>query len=84
MSQAIVERVGRSSLRVPGYLSVRAASEWLGIGERGVRHLIERRRLASARLGRMHFISTREVSAYRTERRLRKLRASRRRQRRAA
>ena len=83
MSEGIVSIGWRMPLRVPGYLSVKAAAEWLGIGERGVRHLIERRRIGSTRLGRMHFISTREVSAYRTERRLRRMRA-RRRLRRAA
>ncbi|HEX9017217.1 MAG TPA: helix-turn-helix domain-containing protein [Chloroflexota bacterium] len=78
MAQEIVSPGISSPQRVPGYLSVRAAAEWLGMGERGVRHLIERNKVVSARLGRMHFISTRDVSAYRTERRLRKLRAMRR------
>lgn len=58
-------------LRAPGYLSVKAAAQILGIGERGVRHLIERNRLASTRLGRMHFIPTRLVHAYGVQRRLR-------------
>ncbi len=58
-------------LRVPGFLSVKAAAEWLGIGERSVLELIERSRLASSRLGRMHFIPTRLVHAYRSERRSR-------------
>ncbi len=73
----------RAPLRVPGYLSVKAAAEWLGITERSVRHLIERHRLTSSRLGRMHFIPTRNVSAYRMERKLR-LRRARDRGRRAA
>ncbi len=75
MSEQIVSIIGRTPLRIPGYLSVRAAAQWLGIGERGVRHLIERKRLASTRLGRLHFIHTRDVSAYRAERRLRRRRA---------
>jgi excisionase family DNA binding protein len=66
------------ALRVPGYLSVKAAAEWLGIRERSVLYLIERRRLASSRLGRMHFIPTRDVSAYGTERKLRQRRAKQR------
>lgn len=75
MSQEILRSGAHSPLRVPGYLSVKAAAEWLGIGERGVRHLIERQRLTSNRLGRMHFIPTRYVTAYRSERRLRRLHA---------
>ncbi|GEM_PF-3627073 len=73
----------QAPVRVPGYLSVRAAAESLGIRERSVLGLIERRRLTSTRLGRMHFIPTREVQAYGVVRRLR-LRRSRRRGRRAA
>ncbi len=57
--------------RVPGYLSVKAAAEFLGIGERSVLGLIERHRLSSSRLGRMHFIPTRMVYAYGVERRSR-------------
>jgi excisionase family DNA binding protein len=59
------------ALRVPGYLSVRAAAELLGIRERSVRELVERRRLASARLGRLHFLPSAVVEAYRGERRQR-------------
>ncbi len=81
MAAEIVSISERTPLRVPGYLSVKAAAEWLGMGERGVRHLIERRRLSSARLGRMHFIATRDVNAYRAVRRQRRLRARRRAQR---
>jgi excisionase family DNA binding protein len=61
----------RPALRVPGYLSVRAAAELLGIRERSVRELVERRRLASARLGRLHFLPSAVVEAYRGERRQR-------------
>ena len=65
----------RPALRVPGYLSVRAAAERLGIGERSVRQLIERRRLHGSRLGRLHFIAHDDVEAYRGERRERRRRA---------
>jgi excisionase family DNA binding protein len=61
----------RPALRVPGYLSVRAAAERLGIRERSVRELIERRRLRSTRLGRIHFLSSEAVERYRGERRVR-------------
>ncbi len=66
---------GNDRLRVPGYFSVRAAADWLGIRERSVLELIERNRLSSSRLGRLHFIPTRLVRAYRAERRLRTRRA---------
>ena len=69
-------RRDRPPLRVPGYLSVRAAASWLGIRERSVRKLIERNRLSSSRLGRMHFIPTSMVQSYRTERRRRSKRPS--------
>ncbi len=75
MSREDLSANSRSSLRVPGFLSVKAAAEWLGIRERSVRHLIERHRLTSSRLGRMHFIPTRNVSAYRSERKRRQRRA---------
>ncbi len=71
MAVTIPARFERDHLRVPGYLSVKAAAESLGIGERSVLELIERRRLSSSRLGRMHFIPTRLIQAYRSERRLR-------------
>lgn len=79
--QAVLVR--RLPLRVPGYLSIRAAAELLGIRERSILELIERRRLYSSRLGRMHFIPTRLVQAYRAERRLHR-RRTRDRGRRAA
>ena len=75
MSREDLSASGRSPLHVRGFLSVKAAAEWLGIGERSVRHLIERHRLTSSRLGRMHFIPTRNVTAYRSERKLRLRRA---------
>jgi excisionase family DNA binding protein len=71
MNQTLSRIHPRPALRVPGYLSVRAAAELLGVRERSVRELIERRRLASTRLGRLHFLSSAAVEAYRGERRLR-------------
>ena len=71
MSQQPSTLAGSTPIRVPGYLSVKAAAQALGIRERSVRHLIERQRLTSVRLGRMHFIPTRLVHAYGVERRLR-------------
>ena len=61
----------------PGYLSVRAAAERLGLQPRSVRSLIERRRLGSQRLGRMHFLATGDVEAYRRVRRARGARSRR-------
>jgi excisionase family DNA binding protein len=61
----------RPALRVPGYLSVRAAAERLGIRERSVRELIARRRLSSTRLGRLHFLPSSSVERYHGERRRR-------------
>ncbi len=78
MSRQSVSPTRHAPLRVPGYLSVRAAAESLGIRERSVLELIERQRLASSRLGRMHFIPTREVHAYGVQRRLRRMRSSKR------
>lgn len=83
MSERVFSPVEATPLRVPGYLSVKAAAEILGIRERSVRHLIERHRLVSSRLGRMHFIPTRLVHAYGVQRRLR-LRRARKGSRRAA
>ena len=48
MNTTSIRDYPRPALRVPGYLSVRAAAELLGIRERSVRELVERRRLASA------------------------------------
>ena len=75
MPQSMSSAADTSPLKVPGYFSVKAAARWLGIGERSVLELIERRRLESSRLGRLHFIPTRLLLAYRTERRLRRRRA---------
>ena len=71
----------RPALRVPGYLSVRAAAERLGIRERSVRNLIERRRLTSTRLGRLHFLTASAVESYRGERQRRLRRTARARRR---
>ena len=76
MSLTAIRPHSRPALRVPGYLSIRAAAETLGIRERSVRELVERRRLASTRLGRLHFLPSAEVEAYRGERR-RRVRRSR-------
>ena len=64
-------RPRRIAAGAPGYLSVRAAAERLGLQPRSVRSLIERRRLGSQRLGRMHFLATGDVEAYRRARRAR-------------
>ncbi len=72
---------GRRALRAaagaPGYLSVRDAAERLGLQPRSVRSLIERHRLGSQRLGRMHFLTTGDVEAYRRVRRARRARSRR-------
>ncbi len=83
MSEQLAHSFESTPIRVPGYYSVKAAAEALGICERSVIDLIERQRLTSVRLGRMHFIPTRLVHAYGVERRSR-LRRSRRARRRAA
>ena len=83
MTQITSSLDAASLLRVPGYLSVRAAAHLLAIRERSVLELIERGRLESSRLGRLHFLPTRRVLAYKSERRLR-LRRGRVRNRRAA
>ncbi|HLH23923.1 MAG TPA: excisionase family DNA-binding protein [Chloroflexota bacterium] len=74
----------RPALRVPGYLSVRAAAERLGIRERSVRELIARRRIRASRLGRLYFLAHDDVEAYRGERRERARRARLRRRRNTA
>jgi len=50
---------------------VNAAAERLELQPRSVRWLIEHGRLASHRLGRMHFLATTDVEAYRRARRAR-------------
>jgi hypothetical protein len=66
----------RTAVGAPGFLSVRAAAERLGLRPRSVRYLIEHGRLSSQRLGRIHFLPSGQVEAYR---RLRRARARRRR-----
>ena len=69
-----VRRASGVAAGAPGYLSVRDAAERLGLQPRSVRSLIERRRLRSQRLGRMHFLATGDVEAYRRVRRARRAR----------
>ena len=64
-------RAPRIAVGAPGFLSVRAASERLGMQPRSVRALIERKRLGSQRLGRIHFIPQAQVETYRRVRRAR-------------
>src|ERR687893_319234 len=71
-------RASGGAAGAPGYLSVRAAAERLGLQPRSVRSLIERQRLGSQRLGRMHFLTTGDVGAYRRVRRARGARSRRR------
>jgi excisionase family DNA binding protein len=66
----------RTAVGAPGFLSVRAAADRLGLRPRSVRYLIEQGKLRSQRLGRMHFLPSSQVEAYRRVRRAR----SRRRQ----
>lgn len=61
----------RTAIGAPGFLSVQAAAERLGLQPRSVRYLIEHGRLRSQRLGRMHFIPSSQVDAYRRARRAR-------------
>ena len=72
-----VRRAPRAAAGAPGYLSVRDAAERLGLQPRSVRSLIERHRLGSQRLGRMHFLATGDVEAYRRVRRARRARSRR-------
>ena len=64
-------RAPRVAVGAPGFLSVRAAAERLGLKPRSVRSLIERGRLGSQRLGRIHFIPQAQVEQYRRVRRAR-------------
>lgn len=68
----------RTAVGAPGFLSVRAAAERLALQPRSVRYLIEHGRLGSQRLGRMHFLPSGQVEAYR---RAKVARARRRQQR---
>jgi len=61
----------RTAVGAPGFLSVRAAAERLGLQPRSVRYLIEHGRLGSQRLGRMHFLPNAQVEAYRRSKRAR-------------
>ena len=61
----------RTAVGAPGFLSVQAAAERIGIQPRGVRYLIEQGRLESQRLGRMHFLPSGQVEAYRRAKRAR-------------
>jgi excisionase family DNA binding protein len=61
----------RTAVGAPGFLSVRAAAERLGLCPRSVRYLIEHGRLGSQRLGRMHFVPSAQVEAYRRVKRAR-------------
>lgn len=61
----------RTAIGAPGFLSVQAAAERLGLQPRSVRYLIEHGRLESQRLGRMHFLPTGQVETYRRAKRAR-------------
>jgi excisionase family DNA binding protein len=61
----------RTAVGAPGFLSVRAAAERLGLQPRSVRYLIEHGRLRSERLGRMHFVPSGQVETYRRVKRAR-------------
>jgi excisionase family DNA binding protein len=61
----------RTAIGAPGFLSVRAAAERLGLQPRSVRYLIEHGRLRSQRLGRMHFLPSGQVESYRRAKRAR-------------
>jgi excisionase family DNA binding protein len=67
----------RTAVGAPGFLSVRAAAERLGLRPRSVRYLIEQGRLGSQRLGRMHFVPSVQVEAYRRIKRARARRSQR-------
>jgi excisionase family DNA binding protein len=62
-------------------LTVREATEILGVKEREVRRLIETGRLKSTRVGTMHLLDRRSVEAYRRRPRGRPTRRSLRRRR---
>src|ERR1044071_1104273 len=61
----------RTAVGAPGFLSVRAAAERLGLQPRSVRYLIEHGLLRSRRLGGMHFTPGSQVDASRRPRRAR-------------
>ena len=66
--QRVAERRQRLPPAVPGFLSISRAADLLGVRPRSVLELIERGRLSSQRLGRVHFIPTGEVERWRRER----------------
>ena len=66
----------RIAIGAPGFLSVNAAAERLGLQPRSVRYLIEHGRLRSQRLGRMHFLPNEQVESYRRAKRARSRRRS--------
>ena len=68
----------RTAVGAPGFLSVQAAAERLGLQPRSVRYLIEEGRLQSQRLGRMHFLPVGQVEGYRRARRARAQRSQQR------
>jgi hypothetical protein len=68
----------RTAVGAPGFLSVQAAADRLGLRPRSVRYLIEHGRLGSQRLGRMHFVPSVQVEAYRRTRRARARRQAQR------
>lgn len=61
----------RTAIGAPGFLSVQAAADRLGLQPRSVRYLIEHGKLGSQRLGRMHFLPSSQVEAYRRVKRAR-------------
>jgi len=61
----------RTAIGAPGFLSVQAAADRLGLQPRSVRYLIEHGRLTSQRLGRMHFLPSSQVETYRRAKRAR-------------
>ena len=61
----------RTAIGAPGFLSVRAAADRLGLRPRSVRYLIEHGHLRSQRLGRMHFVPSSQVETYRRAKRVR-------------
>jgi len=61
----------RTAIGAPGFLSVRAAADRLGLRPRSVRYLIQHGLLRSQRLGRMHFVPSAQVEAYRRVKRAR-------------
>jgi hypothetical protein len=71
----------RTAVGAPGFLSVRAAAERLGLRPRSVIYLLQRGILSSQRLGRAHFLKAVDVERYLRVRRERALRGRERRAR---